>query len=284
MKSKDNLGDFIIRNYGEDFLNKIWSDKNEKTAFEYPPKGRAKVWFKCPKGIHNDEQRIIFNATKRGYKCKQCSIIEQHDKQRNDLVGKRFGKLLVTEYDRERSKDNVETFWFCDCDCGTKHKSVSGWALTKGTIQSCGCYHIEKISGENNKGWKGGITPQQMKIRGSKEYIHWRDNTFKKDNYTCQCCGQYGKQLNAHHILNFAEFDELRFDPSNAITLCEQCHAIKYPNSFHSIYGTLNNTPTQLEEYINEKRKQLGINIPFTIEAYKQGDILSPTSLLETTA
>lgn len=33
--------------------------------------------------------------------------------------------------------------------------------------------------------------------------------------------------------------------------------------------GTYNNTPEQLEEYINKKRKQLGINIPFNIKNYQ---------------
>ena len=31
-----------------------------------------------------------------------------------------------------------------------------------------------------------------------------------------------------------------------------------------------------IEEYINNKRKELGINIPFSIESYKNGKILKP--------
>lgn len=278
MKSKDNLGDYIIRNYGENFLNKIWSDKNSVSPFVYSPKGRDKVWFKCPKGIHDDEKRMICNATKRGYKCRECSIIEQHNKQRNNFIGKRFGRLVVTEYDKERSQTDPATYWFCDCDCGTKHKSIDGWALSKGTVLSCGCLQKEKASGENNWNWKGGITPKTMKIRNSKEYINWRNSIYEHDNFTCQCCGIHGDKLNAHHIMNFSNNEDLRFDINNGITLCEKCHGFKFPNSFHATYGMNNNTPSQLETYINQRRKQLGINIPFKIEEYQSGgNILSPS-------
>ena len=43
----------------------------------------------------------------------------------------------------------------------------------------------------------------------------------------------------------------------------------------------MNNTPEQLEEYINNKRKELGINIPFNIEEYLNGNILKPNDLKE---
>lgn len=76
---------------------------------------------------------------------------------------------------------------------------------------------------ENNK-WKGGITPLNHVIRTSAEYESWRKAVFKRDDYTCQECGQYGRQLNADHIKPFATYPEYRFDIENGRTLCASCH------------------------------------------------------------
>ena len=83
--------------------------------------------------------------------------------------------------------------------------------------------------GEKNTNWKGGITPLNKKIRKSHEYNNWRIAVFEKDNYTCQKCGdKSGKDkkvyLNAHHIKSFKDYPELRFEVSNGITYCEDCH------------------------------------------------------------
>ena len=61
-------------------------------------------------------------------------------------------------------------------------------------------------------------------IRDSREYKEWRSAVYKRDNYTCQSCGDLGVKLHADHIKPFAYFPELRFDLSNGRTLCVPCH------------------------------------------------------------
>jgi 5-methylcytosine-specific restriction endonuclease McrA len=78
--------------------------------------------------------------------------------------------------------------------------------------------------GEKNNMWKGGITPENEKLRKSLEYKLWRDSVFKRDNYTCVWCGKTGIKLNADHIQLWKEYPELRFAIDNGRTLCVECH------------------------------------------------------------
>lgn len=60
--------------------------------------------------------------------------------------------------------------------------------------------------------------------RNTVEYRVWRTKVFERDDYTCQDCEQRGGELNAHHIKPFAKYKDLRFEVSNGVTLCIDCH------------------------------------------------------------
>lgn len=42
--------------------------------------------------------------------------------------------------------------------------------------------------------------------------------------HACQECGENSKYLHAHHIKEFAQYPELRFEVANGLTLCRGCH------------------------------------------------------------
>ena len=79
---------------------------------------------------------------------------------------------------------------------------------------------------ENHPNWKGGINYKNEKIRHSLKYIIWRNEVYKRDNWTCRICKKKCKERDivAHHLQLFSEFPELRFDIDNGITLCRSCH------------------------------------------------------------
>ena len=47
---KDTIGQYIVDNYGEDFLKEVWSDKNDKSPFEYFIGSHKKVWWNDSEG------------------------------------------------------------------------------------------------------------------------------------------------------------------------------------------------------------------------------------------
>lgn len=109
-------------------------------------------------------------------------------------------------------------------------------------------------TGENSPVWKGGVKHHRVE-RATGTYVNWRNSVYEKDNYTCQCCGKkngFGETIkfNAHHINNWADYPELRYDVDNGITMCKECH-----NKFHSIYGKKKNNQFQLEEFFNQDKK-----------------------------
>ena len=62
-----------------------------------------------------------------------------------NLIGQRFGRLVVLSRTANDKSGNV--CWLCKCDCGNI-KIVRTYSLTKGLVRSCGCLKKE-IFGEN---------------------------------------------------------------------------------------------------------------------------------------
>lgn len=72
-----------------------------------------------------------------------------------------------------------------------------------------------------------GVTPKRELIRRTDEYKAWRNGVYTRDDYTCQLCFCRGGKLCAHHIKKVSNHPELQLEPTNGITLCEQCHVTK---------------------------------------------------------
>ena len=81
----------------------------------------------------------------RGKNTTSCGCIKDLD-----LTGQKFGRLTVVirDFKREelRKKKNLSQmkYWLCNCECGTKNKSISSGSLLSSNQKSCGCLKIEK--------------------------------------------------------------------------------------------------------------------------------------------
>lgn len=85
------------------------------------------------------------------------------------------------------------------------------------------CAHMNMV-GEKAGRYKDGQSLYRDRARMACELKQWRESVFKRDKYTCQNCKNHGVKIHAHHIKFWAEYPQFRFQLSNGLTLCENCH------------------------------------------------------------
>jgi len=145
-------------------------------------------------------------------------------------------------FERLPSQVKGKKYLYCGMPCKDKHNG-------------------ELFSRENHHRWNPDLTDKERESRRKNQaYINWRESVYRRDNYTCQCCGDdRGGNLIAHHILNFSEYGDLRYEVGNGKTLCEVCH-----KTFHDNYGYTGNNKKQLIDFIQRYANQLPIK-PVTV-------------------
>jgi very-short-patch-repair endonuclease len=133
-----------------------------------------------------------------------------------DLVGTRFGKLMVLE-----PSYSVPYSWFCQCDCGNK-KVVRIYDLISGNTKSCGCL---KYSGfdKYNKSEKGREFHRQNgkrigHIYGGVGFIDYnksekhkedvRKNPYFKTERCREIARKNGKLYGTQNLVNFIRSDK----------------------------------------------------------------------------
>ena len=105
----------------------------------------------------------------------QESHFKENGMKKKDLIGQRFGRLVVINEIKERKKHKI--MWLCQCDCGSTLE-VLGECLRTGRTQSCGCWQKETTSERFRK-----YDPCYRRIR----------NIFKKMKRRCYApdCSDY---------------------------------------------------------------------------------------------
>jgi hypothetical protein len=83
--------------------------------------------------------------------------------KRINLVGRKFGRLIVESFEFTNKRGVL--FWKCLCDCGKK-TIVRSYSLTSGDTKSCGCLLKDLLKDKPAPNYKGGcITKDGYKIR-----------------------------------------------------------------------------------------------------------------------
>lgn len=97
------------------------------------------LWI-CECNCKKHSQVVVLGDSLRSGRTKSCECLHSEQLSQRvqlNLLGQRFGKLLVIEKTKE--KDNHgNCYWKCKCDCGNEIV-VTATSLNTGNTQSCGC-------------------------------------------------------------------------------------------------------------------------------------------------
>lgn len=240
-------------------IEEFVKDKNKKDGV----RNRCK---ECENARRRKTPSKLKPKPKEGFKyCAMCGLeLPLEDFSLRYILGKYRPHSYCKTCDRE--KDSNKYKHVCE-KCGKEYRS----GRKNGKLCS-DCYHSivgkqgakhlikymkipehnpwygKQRFGKDNPNYNPDKTDEEReKGRNIEGYTIWVDSVYKRDNYTCQCCGDNkGGNLVAHHKDGYHWCKERRLDISNGVTLCN-----KYHKQFHATYGYNNNTEEQFNEFIN---------------------------------
>lgn len=201
----------------------------------------AIVSFKCDYcGAESSTKKSQYDKTEKHY----CSV---------ECMGKHKSIINIGKNNPNYKHGNVRfNCDYCGIECEVTKSQYDKSERHFCSIKCSALYYSPFRSGENAWNWNPNLSEEdRILARDYKEYNHWRMSVFERDNYTCQCCGQVGGDLEAHHKNGYDNFEDERLNINNGVTLCKNnCH-----KDFHIAYGYGGNTKEQYEEWIKNKMK-----------------------------
>jgi hypothetical protein len=196
-----------------------------------------------------NKSKIAFSHFKNGKRCKECMrrrLSELHSTPDNEIVQLVSSANYTLNSIDKKIGENIRINITCD------HGHTYNVTLSKfKSGQRCiKCYHDNNV-GQNNPRWNPDLTDEERILnRDYKEYEDWRKTVYERDNYTCQICGKRGERLNAHHLENYADNEDLRLVVDNGISIHESHHKL-----FHKLFGNKNTTRQQFYEFAKTECK-----------------------------
>lgn len=143
----------------------------EKDESYIKSSGQKATMWKCMCGCGNTIS--VKSEYLRNNSTTSCGCLK---KQQKNLIGQRFGRLIVIKEDTNKSNS-----WICQCDCGTTI-SIRRSDLISENTKSCGCLRKELGAARIND-----LTGQKF---GMLTVINRVVNKGKQVRYLCRCdCG-----------------------------------------------------------------------------------------------
>lgn len=214
----------------------------------------------------------------RDHRCKMCGISKMMNSQKlpYKLVKEYYETYGCTLLDD--NYENYNTLMSYICACGNQHSSTFG--NFKQTLQCNEC-GINSRSGENHYKWVGGVTKLRMHLRQS--ISNWKNDSLRHYDYRCIITNRNEKDLEIHHSYPFYKIVRQAIEQSNLrvhdnigdyseneLKLIENIFFETHNNygfgfplikelhkEFHLIYGYIDFTPDDFEEFKQNKISEL---------------------------
>lgn len=94
---------------------------------------------------------------------------------------------------------------------------------------TCNACQGARMSGPSHFNWISDRTKlAKRQERNDSAYQNWRKQVWLRDNFTCKIANPDCEgHIEAHHILTWRDYSELRYEVNNGITLCHAHHPRK---------------------------------------------------------
>lgn len=160
-----------------------------------------------------------------------------------DITGKVFSRLtVIKQVQRPENVKNKESYWMCKCECG-KEIIVNSGSLKNGHTNSCGCYHLDKISIKHGQAAINSLINGY--IRSAKErnldFDLSKEEFLNLTKQNCYYCGKEPSQIstnkskinNGIYIYNGVDRvdSSVGYTLDNCVPCCKQCNIAKMTQS-----------------------------------------------------
>ena len=158
---------------------------------------------------------------------------------RIELVGKRFGRLVVLSETAERQAESI--IWLCRCDCGVT-KKINGACLRKCVTRSCGC--LARETGKLNAKKDAALNKVWGAYKASAKARHHTFSLTKQQfevliSLPCFYCGaepEHESVSFAGNVLKYNGIDRKYptegYSKENCVPCCWPCNLMKRSTSF----------------------------------------------------
>jgi hypothetical protein len=172
-----------------------------------------------------------------------------------DLIGSRFGRLVVVSKSEIRKSNKIT--WVCLCDCGNTHLVITG-LLRDGSVKSCGCYSgvLRRAPGDAASFSRFYSQYSCNAKRRNMEFSLSPEEFRNITSRACWYCGaepkpNYARYLNPKvipvpYIGNGIDRknNKIGYTPLNCVSCCFTCNGMKsslsvsdFINHIHNIYS-----------------------------------------------
>ena len=162
-------------------------------------------------------------------------MLEYNLSQISIFPGDRFGKLTVLEHaglKKQTSRDKRESWYLCQCDCGSEPKEIRGNDLQSGAIVSCGCISsygeeiVRQILDKKDISYKKEYTFENLRNPKTNHFLRFDFAIFENNQ-----------------LLYLIEFDGRQhfFGPEGGWTHSSSLEDIQYKDNLKNEYCKTNN-------------------------------------------